>query len=141
MKNYRDVMLYFVAPEGFRMRNDILEFLGRQGIPFEETEDFESVMSKADAIYMTRIQNEYAADPTSDAETFPDFHFKTEHLKRIHAHCAILHPLPRRYEIDVAVDKDPRAAYWRQERCGMWIRTALIAYIFGVDQEILAEFD
>jgi aspartate carbamoyltransferase catalytic subunit len=51
-----------------------------------------------------------------------------------------LHPLPRRYEIDVAVDKDPRAAYWRQERNGMWIRAALIAYIFGVEDVIFEEF-
>jgi aspartate carbamoyltransferase catalytic subunit len=92
-----------------------------------------------DAIYMTRIQNEYASDPTSEAETFPQFHLKMNHMSMIQTHCAILHPLPRRYEIDVRIDKDPRAAYWRQERCGMWIRAALISYIFGVDEEIMNE--
>jgi hypothetical protein len=25
---------------------------------------------------------------------------------------------------------------WRPERCGMWIRTALIAFIFGVEKAI-----
>ena len=49
----------------------------------------------------------------------------------------IMHPLPRRSEIDPAVDDDPRAMYWRQERNGMWIRTALIAHIFGVDNAIM----
>jgi aspartate carbamoyltransferase catalytic subunit len=122
------------------MKDDIKEFLARHNIPFQETEDFESVMPHVDAIYMTRIQNEYAEDPTSEGETFPEFHFKREHLSKIHAHCAILHPLPRRYEIDVAVDNDPRAAYWRQERNGMWIRAALIAYIFGAEEVILEEF-
>ncbi len=73
-------------------------------------------------------------------ETYPAFHFKKEHLGNIHAHCVILHPLPRRYEIDVAVDKDPRAAYWRQERNGMWIRAALIAYLFKVEEEIADVF-
>ena len=141
MKNYRNVELYYVAPDEFRMRDDILDFLRRNDIPFHETDDFESIMPQVDAIYMTRIQNEYATDPTSEAETFPDFHFKAEHLQKIHAHCAILHPLPRRYEIDIVVDKDPRAAYWRQERCGMWIRAALIAHIFGVEKDIVAEFD
>ena len=140
MKNYKDVELYYVAPEIFRMKDDIKEFLARHNIPFQETEDFESVMPHVDAIYMTRIQNEYSEDPTSEAETFPDFHFKSEHLSQIPAHCAILHPLPRRYEIDVAVDNDPRAAYWRQERNGMWIRAALIAYIFGAEQVIFEEF-
>jgi len=40
----------------------------------------------------------------------------------------------------VDVDKDPRAAYWRQERNGMWLRAALIAYIFRVDDDIVGEF-
>jgi aspartate carbamoyltransferase catalytic subunit len=57
----------------------------------------------------------------------------------IQTHCAIMHPLPRRYEIDIRIDKDPRAAYWRQERCGMWIRAALISYIFRVDGAIMEE--
>ena len=48
-----------------------------------------------------------------------------------------MHPFPRRDEIDVAIDSDPRAMYWRQERNGMWIRAALIAYIFNVHEEIL----
>jgi aspartate carbamoyltransferase catalytic subunit len=140
MKNYRGVTLYFVSPEIFKMKEDIKNFLGKHGIVYYETDDFESVMPLADAIYMTRIQNEYSEDPGSESETFPAFHFKTQHLGMIQPHCAILHPLPRRYEIDVNVDKDPRAAYWRQERCGMWIRTALIAYIFKVDNDIMEEF-
>ena len=37
-----------------------------------------------------------------------------------------MHPLPRRQELDPACDKDPRVMIWRQERNGMWVRTALI---------------
>ena len=77
---------------------------------------------------------------SSEAESFPEFHLKKKHLSMIQTHCAILHPLPRRYEIEIVIDKDPRAAYWRQERCGMWIRAALIAYIFGVAKVIFEEF-
>jgi aspartate carbamoyltransferase catalytic subunit len=47
-----------------------------------------------------------------------------------------MHPLPRRQEIDPAVDNDPRAMYWRQVRNGMWVRAALIAIIFGRDEQI-----
>ena len=140
LKNYEDVEVVYVAPEVFRMKGDIKEFLNKHNIPHYETEDFESVMPEVDAIYMTRIQNEYAEDPTSKDETFPEFHFKKKHLDMIQTHCAILHPLPRRYEIEISIDKDPRAAYWRQERCGMWIRTALISYIFRVDHKIIDEF-
>ena len=140
MKNYQDIELYFVAPEIYKMKDDIKSFLKRHHIPYRETEDFESIMPLVDAIYMTRIQNEYSEDPTHEAETYPAFYFKKEHLDNIQAHCVLLHPLPRRYEIDVAVDKDPRAAYWRQERNGMWIRAALIAYLFKVENEIVDLF-
>ena len=140
MKNYQDVELMFVSPDVFKMKDDIKSFLSKHQIRFHETDDFESIMPAVDAIYMTRIQNEYSEDPSNEDETFPAFHFKRTHLSKIQPHCVILHPLPRRHEIDVSVDLDPRAAYWRQERCGMWIRAALIAYIFRVDQEIIDEF-
>ena len=48
-----------------------------------------------------------------------------------------MHPLPRRDEIATCCDHDPRAMYWRQMRNGMWIRSALIATTFGLENEIL----
>lgn len=136
MKNYEKISLYFVSPDVFRMKDDIKEFLKKHRIEFHETDDFESVMPIADAIYMTRIQKEYADEEAGDTDDYPDFFFRKEHLLAIQPHCVIMHPLPRRYEIDVEVDKDPRAVYWRQERNGMWMRTALIAYLFGVEKKI-----
>ena len=44
----------------------------------------------------------------------------------------ILHPLPRVNEIAVEVDDDPRAAYFRQMKYGMYVRMALIASVLGV---------
>jgi len=140
MKNYEDVQLYFVAPNVFRMKDDIKDFLKKHAIPYFETEDFESVKPEVDAIYMTRIQKEYAEAPASEVDIYPEFHLTRDDLAKIQSHCIIMHPLPRRYEIEVEVDEDPRAVYWRQERNGMWIRAALIAYLFGVDEIIMREF-
>ena len=49
-----------------------------------------------------------------------------------------MHPLPRGPELDTAVDQDPRAMYWRQERNGMWMRVALLVKIFDVEGELPA---
>jgi aspartate carbamoyltransferase catalytic subunit len=136
MKNYRNVSLAFVSPKEFKMEPDILEFLTKHSIPFVETEDFSSVMREADAIYMTRIQDEHDKAGESKKVDYSPFYFKKEHLKIIKKNCVILHPLPRRHEIEVEVDTDPRAMYWRQERNGMWARAALISHIFGVDVKI-----
>lgn len=43
-----------------------------------------------------------------------------------------MHPLPRVGEIVEEVDKDPRAAYFRQMENGMYARMALLALILGV---------
>ena len=45
----------------------------------------------------------------------------------------IMHPLPRVNEISVAVDKDPRAAYFRQARYGRYIRMALILKLLEIE--------
>jgi aspartate carbamoyltransferase catalytic subunit len=140
MKNYQDVTLYFVSPQIFKMKDDIKTFLSRHRIEFIETEDFDAVKPLVDAIYMTRIQKEYGEVPSKETDVYPNFHFTSSDLAKIQSHCIIMHPLPRRYEIEVDVDNDPRAVYWRQERNGMWIRAALIAYLFRVDKAIAKEF-
>ena len=48
----------------------------------------------------------------------------------------IMHPLPRGPELDPAVDTDPRAMYWRQERNGMWMRAAVLIKIFQMEGRI-----
>lgn len=48
-----------------------------------------------------------------------------------------MHPLPRVNEISEEVDADPRAAYFRQERNGMYVRMALLALVFGADENVV----
>jgi aspartate carbamoyltransferase catalytic subunit len=43
----------------------------------------------------------------------------------------VMHPLPRVGEIDMEVDDDPRAAYFRQVEYGLYVRMALLALVFG----------
>ena len=93
-------------------------------------------MKTADAIYMTRIQDEHDKSGESKGVDYSPFYFRKENLNDIKKTCVIMHPLPRRHEIEVSVDDDPRAVFWRQERNGMWARAALMAYIFGVDGKI-----
>jgi aspartate carbamoyltransferase catalytic subunit len=86
---------------------------------------------------MTRVQDEYDVANESHLVDYKKFHLKPHHLKILKETCTIMHPMPRRDELDPLIDKDPRAIYWRQERNGMWIRVALMTMIFGVDRMIL----
>jgi aspartate carbamoyltransferase catalytic subunit len=137
LTRYQDVKQYFVAPEPLQVGEDILEQLDAAGVEYEITSDFEKIVPLADAIYMTRIQDEWDDVPgQSEKIDTTKFFFEARHLEVLKRTAVIMHPLPRRKEIALEVDSDPRAVYWRQVRNGMWIRTALIATIFGVDGEI-----
>jgi aspartate carbamoyltransferase catalytic subunit len=133
---YDGVEFFFVAPETFGMREDILKALNNQGIKYTITEKFKEVIPLADAIYSTRLQDEHDIEHESSAINYDLFSFKEEYLKLLCKNAVILHPLPRRNEIEVGVDKDPRALYWKQARNGMWIRMALILKIFSRDEEV-----
>jgi len=139
MKNFEDVKIIYAAPEPFQMKEDVCSFLERRQIPFRiETESLHRVLPEADAIYMTRIQDEHdvVAGDSSRVDT-SQFKLKPEDMDLVRANAVIMHPFPRRDEIDVVIDSDPRAKYWRQERNGMWTRAALIAYIFNVHEAIM----
>ncbi|MBQ3686736.1 MAG: aspartate carbamoyltransferase, partial [Treponema sp.] len=43
----------------------------------------------------------------------------------------VLHPLPRVNEIAPEVDDDPRAAYFKQVKFGMYARMALMSKLTG----------
>ncbi len=139
MKNYKDMRLIFAAPKAFQMEKDILEFLDEHRIPYTiETASMERVLPMADAIYMTRIQDEHDASSGASGQVdISKFKLRLEHMDKVKSSAVILHPFPRRDEIDVAIDPDPRAKYWREERNGMWTRAALIAFIFNVHEKIL----
>ncbi len=137
LSKFDGVKQYFVAPEECQMGSDILEILDRAGSSYEMVEDFTSVIPEVDAIYMTRLQDEWdKEDGISRPIDISKYSFNPEHLSLLKPDAILMHPLPRRKEIHPDVDRDPRAAYWRQVRNGMWARAALIAAIFGTDRNI-----
>lgn len=139
MKMYPGVKLVFIAPPAFRMEEDIKSHLREHEVAYVETEDMEAVLPELDALYVTRIQDEYDTGGESAKVDISRFKLGTAHLPRMKADAVIMHPLPRRDEIHADVDNDPRARYWRQERNGMWMRAAILTKIFGVDDRIPRE--
>ncbi len=135
--NFDNIRQIFVAPESLQIGEDILDMLRAKGVAHEVTESLRDAVPQADAVYMTRVQDEWDDKKGASAEIDTSkFVFGLEELALLKPQGIIMHPLPRRDEIAVAVDHDPRAMYWRQMRNGMWIRTALIAQTFGSAQRI-----
>lgn len=141
LRHFPGVHQVFVAPESLQIGSDITARLDEAGMRYECTDDFERIIPQVDAIYMTRIQDEWDAESERGRVDIRGFYFRAEHLKILQPHAIIMHPLPRRQEIAPEVDSDPRAKYWRQVRNGMWVRAVLIAMIFDRDQEIDRYYD
>ncbi len=133
---YPGVSQCFVAPESLQIGSDLTAALDAAGVPYTCTTDFDRAVSEADAVYMTRIQDEWDAGPKRAGGDGHPFHFTERHLDLLRPEAVVLHPLPRRDEIAPEVDADPRAVYWRQVRNGMWVRVALILSIFEKDAEV-----
>ena len=136
LTKYPGVRQYFVAPPPLQIGADVLAWLDEAGMSYEVTEDFDRIVSEVDAIYMTRIQDEWDTAGESQKLDTARFHFTAAHLAKLRPDAILMHPLPRRNEIAPEVDHDPRAMYWRQVRNGMWIRAALILCIFQKEHEI-----
>ncbi len=140
MKNYRDVQLVLIAPPKFGLEPDIKAYLTANKIPFVEDARLDEVLPSLDAIYVTRMQTEW--DPVGETNNidYTDYSITPELLVRLKPSAVIMHPLPRGPEIAPAVDDDPRAVYWRQERNGMWMRVAILLKIFRADS-VVRDFD
>ena len=138
---YKDVTLYFVAPELLQVGQDILDLLDQAGTKYVVTQDFAAVMPIADAIYMTRIQDEWDVEGETSTTDSSQYWIGVEHMDIIKDTAVIMHPLPRRQEISTDIDNEPRAVYWRQMRNGMWIRAALILSTFGRENEVHKYYD
>ncbi|NCC51649.1 MAG: aspartate carbamoyltransferase [Spartobacteria bacterium] len=138
---FSGVKQYFVAPPSLQIGKDILAQLDAAHMPYEISDDFEKVLPEVDAVYMTRIQDEWDTAEESRALDTTPFHLTAERLPLMKQDAIIMHPLPRRNEIAVEVDSDPRAMYWRQVRNGMWIRAALMLVAFERDVEIDRYYD
>lgn len=135
---YSDVKILLAAPKEFQLSHDIKNNLTRAGVIFEELDDIESGIGLADAVYMTRVQDEYdVAGESQLVDNYERFYLRHGHLQYMRDHAVIMHPFPRRQELAASIDNDPRAKYWRQERNGMWTRVALLTQLLGVDKHII----
>lgn len=131
LTNFKNIKFYFVSPKSLRMKDDVKKFLKRQKIKFSETKNLSEVLNKVDVLYMTRVQKERFEKEEDYLKVKGVYILKPTHLKKMKKHAIVMHPLPRVGEIDPEVDKDKRAAYFRQAKNGVAIRMALLALILG----------
>lgn len=138
LTNFPGIRQVFVAPDQLQVPADVTDILAAKGVRWAKSDNLREAVTVSDAVYMTRIQDEWDESKGESARIDTSrFKFGAEELKLLPKDGIIMHPLPRRDEIAVCCDQDPRAMYWRQMRNGMWIRSALIAMTFGFEKQLM----
>ena len=127
----RNVELLFVSPSAVPMGEDIRRTLDRAGVAYRDEPDLEAAMRSADVVYQTRVQKERFPTPEEYAEARGAYVIDPKSMSDLRKDSILMHPLPRVDEITPDVDADPRAAYFRQARNGVYIRMALLNQLIG----------
>jgi aspartate carbamoyltransferase catalytic subunit len=122
----------FIAPEELKVPEEYKLFLENHGLKYYEHRDFTDIISKADIIYMTRVQKERFTDPIEYERTKNAYVLRNEFLVNTKENLRVLHPLPRVSEIEQEVDMNPKAYYFTQALNGVFIRQAIITSILGL---------
>lgn len=130
---YKNVRFIMISPDELKipgyLRDDLLI---KNNIQFEEVTHLEDALPKLDILYMTRVQKERFFNE-EDYVRLKDFYIlDKKKMELAPPDMLVLHPLPRVNEISVEVDDDPRAAYFKQVKYGMYIRMALILKLLDI---------
>ena len=130
---YPNIKFVLISPEELRLpsyiRKDVLD---KQNVPYKEVVRMEEALPELDLLYMTRVQKERFFNE-DDYVRMKDFYIlDAKKMEFAPKDMLVLHPLPRVNEISVEVDKDPRAAYFKQVQYGVYVRMALILTLLEI---------
>lgn len=134
LARYNNVKFVLISPEELKLpsyvKNDVIK---AKNLEYIQTTDLEKVMPELDVLYMTRVQKERFFNEEDYLRLKDSYILTPDKLVNAKPDLSILHPLPRVNEISVAVDKDPRACYFKQVLNGKYMRMALILKLLEVE--------
>ncbi|XP_050512938.1 CAD protein [Diabrotica virgifera virgifera] len=126
-----NVQLRYVSPPNLKMPQHVTAFVKSKGISQEEYSKLEDILPETDVLYMTRIQRERFTSQEEYDKACGHFIVTPKLMTSAKKKMIVLHPLPRVFEISPEFDTDPRAAYFRQAECGMYVRMAVLTMLLG----------
>lgn len=128
---FKNISIIFISPTCAQMGSDIKEYLVRHNVKFYESTNLLEVAQYVDVVYETRTQKERGANFDRNDPALGYFTVNQEVFNHMKSSAIVMHPLPRVDEITPDVDKDPRAAYFRQAANGLYARMALLRMVIA----------
>ena len=132
---YKNVKFVLISPKELRIpdyiRDDVLK---ANQAEFIEMENLEDAMPELNILYMTRVQRERFENQEQYEKLKNYYILNKSKMQNAREDMLVMHPLPRVNEIDVDVDDDKRAVYFKQAKYGMFVRMALIMKLLGIKE-------
>ena len=133
LSRYKGIKVVLISPEELKLPSYVKkDGLKANGIPYEQTTDFDSAIPSLDILYMTRVQKERFFNEEDYLRLKDSYILEPSRLEHAKKDLVIMHPLPRVNEISTEIDKDPRAHYFDQVANGKYMREALILKFLGI---------
>lgn len=127
MARYKNIKIVLISPEELKLPSYIKkDILLKNGIEYTQTTSLEEALPDLDILYMTRVQRERFFNEEDYIRLKDSYILDLKKMELGSADLSVMHPLPRVNEISVAIDSDPRAAYFKQVLNGKYMRMALI---------------
>ncbi len=119
----------FMSSDELKVPDEIKVIITANGCSFNEHSGVDAdIIQDCDVLYITRVQQERFTNEESYLKNKDHCYLAKEHILNPEK-LIILHPLPRVYEMDKAIDDLPCAKYFEQVRYSVPIRMALLALL------------
>lgn len=122
----------FISPKELQMPDEYKMHLKNLDLKYYEHTDFTDIISRADIVYMTRVQRERFSDPMEYEKVKNVYVLRNSMLENTKPNLKVLHPLPRVNEIHPDVDGNEKAYYFTQALNGVYTRQAIIASLLNL---------
>lgn len=127
----KNVSVTLVSPDSLRVPADILAPILDKVDLVQTNKLTDETLSKADVLYVTRVQRERFATQESYDAVANNFLLNKAGLASLNKKAIIMHPLPRVNELNKDIDSMPNALYFKQPFYGVATRMTLLASVLG----------
>jgi aspartate carbamoyltransferase len=132
---YPNIRVSLISPERLildaHIRSECASIIVTETAVEKSLHEAVDILEDVDVVYMTRVQKERFISPDEYAQVKDSCLLTPEIMGMLKPEARVLHPLPRVNEIPAVLDTDPRSAYFRQVKNGLWTRMGLLAILFG----------
>lgn len=133
LARFHGMHFVLVSPPELQLPPRLTKWLPKTKARFTEYVSLSVALKKhkPDILYWTRLQRERFPPATEFQNLAEQYRLTPKIVSSLPKSSRIMHPLPRLDEIDSKIDRDPRAAYFRQAAHGLPVRMAILDWVTG----------